>query len=139
MVANSKKKGNPNASSSNSKPVVDQPKSSGKKEWEKRGAPGGRQDGTYIGTMSGAHIHFVSNEDHLKFGGERYDIAWTPQGDLNDKHNRFDPARIAEIDRMRAAWEHLNTLGNTSGVADVKLWLKSYLIDYHKVNASKVV
>jgi hypothetical protein len=102
-------------------------------EYENEGAPDGRQPGTYRGIMSSVHCHFVGGNDHLQIGNDRYNIRWAHNAD------KKNPAKVAEIDRLREAWEALKLKGDaTAGVADCKRWLKSYLIDYHKVNSSKI-
>ena len=100
---------------------------------EKKGVAAGSQSGTYRGVVTGAHVHFVGGNDHLQVGGDRYNIRW-----LGDRP-RNDPEKQAEIDRLREAWERLKEAGDSSpGVADCKQWLRSYVLDYHKINASKV-
>ena len=103
-------------------------------DYENQGSPAGRQKGTYRGIVTGAHVHFVGRNDHLQVGGNRFNIRWAQN---EDRHN---PDKLADIDRMREGWEALKAAGDVSpGVADCKRWVRSYLIDYHKINASKVV
>ncbi len=102
-------------------------------EYENEGSRDGRQKGTYRGIRTGVHCHFVGGNDHLQIGNDRYEIRWEHSDDNQN------PKKIAEIDRLRQGWTALKTKGDASpGVADCKLWLKSYLIDYHKINSSKV-
>jgi hypothetical protein len=103
-------------------------------EYENLGQRDGRQPGTYRGLRANVHCHFVGGNDHLQIGGDRYNIRW-----LGNK-GRDDKDKQAEIDRLRVGWAALKALGDASpGVADCKLWLRSYLVDYHGVNASKIV
>ena len=102
-------------------------------EYEKTGSAAKGQKGTFIGIPSATHIHLVGNNDHLKIQDTtRYDINWKANADNHNKE------KLAEIDRLRTAWSHLVQVGdNSPGVPACKLWLKSYLVDYHGVNASK--
>lgn len=102
-------------------------------EYEKTGASSKGQKGTFIGIPSATHIHLVGGNDHLKIQDkDRYDINWKRSDDNQNK------AKLAEIDRLRTAWSQLVEIGEGSpGVKACKDWLKSYLVDYHGVNASK--
>lgn len=102
-------------------------------EYENEGSRDGRQKGTYRGVRSGVHCHFVGGNDHLQVGNDRFEIRWAQSNDNNNAD------KIADIDKMREGWAALKAKGDGSpGVADCKLWLKSYLVDYHKVNSSKI-
>ena len=97
------------------------------------GAADGRQKGTYRGLRTSVHCHFVGGNDHLQIGEDRYPIRW-----LGNK-KKDDIEKQNEITNLRGAWESLKAKGNgTAGVADCKMWLKSYLVEYHGINASKV-
>jgi hypothetical protein len=102
-------------------------------EYENQGGQDGRQKGTYRGLRAGIHCHFVGGNDHIQIGNERYAIRWAHSADRQDK------AKQEEITNLRRAWAALKAKGDASpGCADCKLWLKSYLIDYHEINATKV-
>jgi hypothetical protein len=102
-------------------------------EYEKVGSKSGSQKGTFIGNPAATHIHLVGGNDHVKVQNvRRYEIRWARSADNQN------PAKKADIDVMREAYADLRNCGNTPGVADCKLWVRSYLIDYHGINASKV-
>ncbi len=102
-------------------------------EYEKKGSRSGSQKGTFIGNPAATHIHLVGNNDHVKVqNARRYEIRWAASED------NFNKDKLAEIDLLRGAWNDLVKVGATSpGVADCKAWLRSYLVDYHGVNAAK--
>lgn len=102
-------------------------------EYEKTGSKSGSQKGTFIGIPSATHIHLVGGNDHLKVQDQRrYEIRWKRSDDNQD------PAKKAEIDKLREAYADLEKCTGSPGVADCKAWIRSYLIDYHGVAASKV-
>jgi hypothetical protein len=102
-------------------------------EYENLGTASGRQSGTYRGNRSAVHCHFVGGNDHVQIGGDRYNVRWK-----GGNRPRDDAEKIAEIDRLREAWEALRAKPATADVTDVRLWLRSYLVDYHGVNAAKL-
>ena len=102
-------------------------------EYEKVGSASGNKKGTFIGNPSATHIHLVKGKDHVKVqDARRYEIRWARNDD------NLNPAKMADIDKMREAYEDLLSCAGSPGVADCKLWVRSYLIDYHGINASKV-
>lgn len=102
-------------------------------EYQKTGARSGSKKGTFIGIPSATHIHLVGDNDHLKVqDSRRYEIRWARSDD------RHDPKKMADIDVMRKGYEDLKACEGTPGVEDCKAWIRSYLIDYHGINAAKV-
>lgn len=102
-------------------------------EYEKKGSRCGSQKGTFIGNPAATHIHLVGGNDHVKVqNARRYEIRWAASAD------NYNKDKLAEIDLLRGAWTDLNQVGNgSSGVAECKAWLRSYLVDYHGVSAAK--
>jgi hypothetical protein len=102
-------------------------------EYQKVGSKSGSQKGTFIGIPAATHIHLVGGNDHVKVqNARRYEIRWARSDDNQN------PDKKADIDVMRNAYADLKSCGSTPGVADCKFWVRSYLIDYHGINASKV-
>jgi hypothetical protein len=102
-------------------------------EYEKVGTKSGSKKGTFIGNPAATHIHLVGGNDHLKVqDARRYEIRWARSTDNQN------PAKKADIDKMREGYADLQNCAGTPGVADCKLWVRSYLIDYHGVNPAKV-
>ncbi len=102
-------------------------------EYEKVGSKSGSKKGTFIGSPAATHIHIVGGNDHLKVqDARRYEIRWARSDDNQN------PAKKADIDKLRAGYADLQACAGSPGVADCKLWIRSYLIDYHGVNPTKV-
>ena len=101
--------------------------------YQDNGSQHGKQKGTFIGNPAATHIHLVGGNDHVKVeNARRYEIRWARS---DDNHN---PKKLADINRLREAWDDLVRVGNASpGVTECKVWLRSYLVDYHGVNPAK--
>ncbi|WP_179906872.1 hypothetical protein [Rhabdonatronobacter sediminivivens] len=123
--------------------------------YENKGSKSGSQKGTFIGNPSATHIHLVGRNDHLKLQNndrKRYNIHWRPSAKNLVDRQKLNQAKkagkgdaylaqfsetLAEIDHLRAAWDEMSAM-NDNGVPACKAWLRSYLVDYHGVNPSKL-